>query len=86
MNTHQITHFATTSNPLETFISLLRRLEKSIRDHWIATRSESIEASLPQHLRYDIGDLDCRPLRSQMDETPTMRQTDLESLQLRYGR
>jgi hypothetical protein len=62
------------------------RAAQIIRARWDALRSRGVAAKLPPHLRYDIGELDCRPLdRPPFDHELRPGPIDLETMWRRYG-
>jgi len=73
------------ANPLQMAFSVWNGTARRIRELEEAARHERVVASLPPHLRQDIGELDCRPpLPEPLAETLKSRQETLESMWLRY--
>ena len=73
------------ANPLQMAFSVWNGTASRIRERQEAVRQERVVASLPPHLRQDIGELDCRPpLPQPLSETLKSRQQTLESMWLRY--
>ena len=65
MTSHQHTEVALPISfwqPLQTISTMSARLGKRLRKEWQAARQERVVARLPPHLRYDIGEIDCRPV------------------------
>lgn len=73
------------ANPLQMVFSVWNATASRIREIEEAARHERVVASLPPHLRQDIGELDYRPpLPQPLAETLKSRQQTLESMWLRY--
>ncbi|MGE0500403.1 MAG: hypothetical protein AB7I79_01975 [Rhizobiaceae bacterium] len=86
MLTQQTMPLNATWRPLEIASAIASGVSKTIRSKLAALRSDRLRSKLPPHLRYDIGELDCRPERPQtLDQVLSGRQTSLEGVWLRYG-
>lgn len=73
------------ANPLQMVFSVWNGTVRKIREREEAARQRRVVASLPPHLRQDIGELDCRPpLPQPLAETLKSRQQTLESMWFRY--
>ena len=73
------------ANPLQMVFSVWNGTVRKIREREEAARQGRVVASLPPHLRQDIGELDCRPSAPPpLEETLKSHQQTLESMWLRY--
>ena len=73
------------ANPLQMAFSVWNGTASLVRQRLEAARHERVVASLPPHLRQDIGELDCHPpLPRPLGETLKSRHQTLESMWLRY--
>lgn len=75
------------ANPLQMVFSVWNDTANGIKERQKSARHDRVVASLPLHLRQDIGDLDCRPpTPTPLAEKLQCRQQCLESMWLRHFR
>ena len=73
------------ADPLRMVFSVWNGTASLVRQRLEAARHERVVASLPPHLRQDIGELDCRPPAAEpLEETLRSHQQSVESMWLRY--
>lgn len=88
MNSQQTAMLPTPAwRPLRSASAMWHHAIDTFRARREAARHERVVSKLSLHLRYDVGDIDCRPpLPPQLAEVLTPQQTTLESNWLRSFR